>query len=376
MEIIYPDYYRQFACVGGSCPDTCCAGWEIVIDDQTLEKYRSYPGGFGNRLRNSINFKRKSFKQYNRRCAFLNEENLCDIYTEAGERMFCKTCRQYPRHAEEYENVRELSLSLSCPEAAKIILSQEKLNLIYTEKKGHSEDYGDFDELLFSQLLDAREVFWQLIQNRNVPVTVRMMQMLSLGHHLQRSISAGQLFGLESVYEHYLSDGADRRMVVYLKERWAKPGRRYQVMKAMFHCLHHLEVLSFDWPKKVRHYEQVLFGGGRKQYETLHHYHMPDKIAEQLLNYFMYVYFAGAVYDGMPYSKVKLAVISTMLIEDMVCVKAAAAGEVSFEEIADAAHSYAREVEHSDLNLQRLSEMFRKQTCFHVGQLCGALLES
>lgn len=90
MEYVYPDYYRQFTCIGGECPDTCCAGWEIVIDDKSLEKYRAYPGGFGNRLRNSINFKRKSFKQYDRRCAFLNEENLCDIYTEAGEKMFCK----------------------------------------------------------------------------------------------------------------------------------------------------------------------------------------------------------------------------------------------------------------------------------------------
>ena len=58
--------------------------------------------------------------------------------------MFCKTCRQYPRHEEEYENVRELSLSLSCPEAARMILSQDRLNLIYDEKKGHSEDYWRF----------------------------------------------------------------------------------------------------------------------------------------------------------------------------------------------------------------------------------------
>lgn len=375
MEYVYPDYYRQFTCIGGKCPDTCCAGWEIVIDDKTLEKYRNYPGGFGNRLRNSINFKRKSFKQYDRRCAFLNEENLCDIYTEAGEKMFCKTCRQYPRHEEEYENVRELSLSLSCPEAARMILSQDKQNFIYDEKEGHSEDYGDFDELLFSQLLDGRDAFWKLIENENVPIAVRMMQMLSMGHHLQKNISEGQLFGLENIYDHYLSEGAADRMYVYLKEKWEKPGSRYHVMKAMFSCLHKLEVLSADWPKKVRHYEKILFGGGRKQYEALHQYQMPDKIAEQLLSYFIYVYFAGAVYDGMPYSKVKLAVISTMLIEDMVCAKAAGKSRLSFEEIADAAHSYAREVEHSDLNLQRLSVMFRKQKCFHIGRLCGALLE-
>ena len=375
MEYVYPDYYRQFTCIGGKCPDTCCAGWEIVIDDKTLEKYKKYPGGFGNRLRNSINFKRKSFKQYDRRCAFLNEENLCDIYTEAGEKLFCKTCRQYPRHEEEYENVRELSLSLSCPEAARMILSQDRQNLIYDEKKGHSEDYGDFDELLFSQLLDGRDAFWKLIENENVPMAVRMMQMLSMGHHLQKNISEGQLFGLENIYDHYLSEGAANRMNVYLKEKWEKPGSRYHVMKGMFSCLHKLEALSADWPGKVRHYEKILFSGGRKKYEALHQYRMPDKIAEQLLSYFIYVYFAGAVYDGMPYSKVKLAVISTMLIEDMVCAKAAEKGQLSFEAIADAAHSYAREVEHSDLNLQRLSTMFRHQKCFHIGRLCGALLE-
>ena len=44
MEYVYPDYYRQFTCIGGECPDTCCAGWEIVIDDKTLEKYKKYPG--------------------------------------------------------------------------------------------------------------------------------------------------------------------------------------------------------------------------------------------------------------------------------------------------------------------------------------------
>ena len=103
---------------------------------QKLEKYRAYPGGFGNRLRNSINFKRKSFKQYDRRCAFLNEENLCDIYTEAGEKLFCKTCRQYPRHEEEYENVRELSLSLSCPEQRGWFCHRQTESHLWWEKKG------------------------------------------------------------------------------------------------------------------------------------------------------------------------------------------------------------------------------------------------
>ena len=29
MEIRYPEYYKQFRCLAGECPDTCCVGWEI-----------------------------------------------------------------------------------------------------------------------------------------------------------------------------------------------------------------------------------------------------------------------------------------------------------------------------------------------------------
>ena len=96
MEFTFPNYYKEFSCIAGSCPDTCCAGWQIVIDNKTLKKYQHFKGPFHNRLHNDIDWKEHVFRQYNRRCAFLNEENLCDIYTEAGPKMLCDTCRNYP----------------------------------------------------------------------------------------------------------------------------------------------------------------------------------------------------------------------------------------------------------------------------------------
>ena len=41
-----------------------------------------------------------------RRCAFLNPDNLCDLYKNVGKDALCKTCRDYPRHIEEFEDVR------------------------------------------------------------------------------------------------------------------------------------------------------------------------------------------------------------------------------------------------------------------------------
>lgn len=71
MLYTYPHYYRKFQCIASECEDTCCAGWEIMIDDKALEKYKKAKGPVGNRLKNSINWKEGSFLQYHHRCAFL-----------------------------------------------------------------------------------------------------------------------------------------------------------------------------------------------------------------------------------------------------------------------------------------------------------------
>ena len=41
----YPDYYDRFACIADRCEETCCAGWQIVIDEDALEKYREKLSG-------------------------------------------------------------------------------------------------------------------------------------------------------------------------------------------------------------------------------------------------------------------------------------------------------------------------------------------
>ena len=91
MQYTVPHYYKKFRCIAGECPDTCCAGWQIQIDPASLRKYREIKGPLGNRLKNEINWKESCFRQYNGRCAFLNENDLCDLYLEGGgTRAFCR----------------------------------------------------------------------------------------------------------------------------------------------------------------------------------------------------------------------------------------------------------------------------------------------
>ena len=36
MRYLKPHFYDKFVCTAGACPDTCCAGWQIMIDEESL----------------------------------------------------------------------------------------------------------------------------------------------------------------------------------------------------------------------------------------------------------------------------------------------------------------------------------------------------
>lgn len=85
MIYTYPDYYKQFSCIADKCPDTCCGKWQIVIDDDSLEKYEDYNGEYRDELRRKVNWKEGVFRHgRSGKCAFLRDDMLCDMYIHMG----------------------------------------------------------------------------------------------------------------------------------------------------------------------------------------------------------------------------------------------------------------------------------------------------
>ncbi len=130
MSNIYkPSYYDKFRCSAGECSDSCCIGWEIDIDDESLEKYRAHRGPLKERFdkdivtENGISHFALGEKE---RCPFLNGDNLCDIYIEMGEDALCQICSDHPRYYDWYEDdYTEAGLGMACEEAAKLILNED-----------------------------------------------------------------------------------------------------------------------------------------------------------------------------------------------------------------------------------------------------------
>lgn len=359
MLYTIPDYYNEFACIAGDCPDTCCAGWQIVIDEKSQRKYKKYPGAFGKRLRSSIDWKEGTFRQNGKRCAFLNDENLCDIYKNVGPNMLCDTCRKYPRHVEEYEDLREISLSISCPVVAELLMNRsESVRFLTKEKVMPSEEYGEFDYMLFTKLTDARELMFHILQNRAVDIQTRIAMVLAFGHDLQRRISKGQLFEVDDLLDRYSAEGAvsrfEKRCLEYNN---SCPDVTEAVWKALCGLFDELEILKDDFPKY--RLERLSKAACNKSVAFI----SEDEAVclEQLMVYFIYTYFCGAVYDEQAYGKVKFAVASTLLIRRLYFGDKRCTSCLDKQAMIEAAYRYSKEVEHSDPNLLKMEELLLKR---------------
>ena len=374
MQYTIPHYYKQFRCIADKCPDTCCAGWQIMIDNRSLKKYSKVKGGFGNRLQNGIDWKVHAFLQQGGRCEFLNEDNLCDIYKECGANMLCRTCQNYPRHTEEFEGLREISLSLSCPEAARIILGEKEPVRFLTKEDSREETYEYFDFFLFTKLSDTRELIFQILQDRNLQISVRMAIVAALAHDIQIRINKNSLFEIDDILDRYRSDRMIPFFETALKSYSNREKERYKILQQMGAVLDELEVLRPEWQVLLKGIRNELYQNGVEHYlrsraEFLSTFESLEVYSEQLMIFWCFTYFCGAVYDEAAESKMKLALFSTIFILELAHGMWLKQGkQLSFDDFTDLAHRYAREIEHSDPNLNRLDQVFQENNIYHLEQ--------
>lgn len=185
MLELYPDYYKEFACIGGACPDTCCSQWEVVVDDDTAALYASVPGELGRRLRDTMTLDEdgdRILKFSQGRCPLLTGDGLCGVQKALGHEALCKTCREFPRLCQDYTIFREHSLSLSCPEAARLILLAPRLPVLERSGQEEASVELDFDLRDLALLQETRDrLFGILAEDRPFP------------HRMARCLEAARL---------------------------------------------------------------------------------------------------------------------------------------------------------------------------------------
>lgn len=400
MIYTYPDYYKKFSCIADKCPDTCCGKWQIVIDDDSLERYQEYDGDYRPELHRKVNWKEGVFRHgRSGKCAFLRDDMLCDLYIHMGKESLCTTCREYPRHTEEFENVREVSLSLSCPEVARILMNITDKVTFVTEEDDEDEVFDDFDYFLYSNLEDIREAILKVIQDRSVDIRIRIERVLQIGASAQRHYDEGDLVmwdeceeqdkpeicrKLEFCPEH---SNTEINNEVFLDDEYVLLQRQFGFL------LDELELLYDDWEDVLIESQSLLFGDGaetfaenRRRFESWWRdncevtgchpgqesdtaesvvtednviadgLHMTmDIFLEQIIVYFISIYLLGAVYDDNIYGKVNACVGHAVELYMLLMARWLRNGEtLSVDDLIELSYRYSREIEHSDENLEQV----------------------
>ena len=130
-----------------------------------------------------------------------------------------------------------------------------------------------------------------------------------------------------------------------------------------------LERLRPEWDQVLNQVERWLYQGTeetyRKIYEEFHRMYGAlssykeewENLGEQLLMFFVYTYFCGAVYDDMVCSKMELALFSVRWIQEILIARWLENGKkLTMQDVEEVSWQYAREVEHSDDNLNALED--------------------
>lgn len=191
MKIWTPEYFRHFRCIAGDCPDSCCKEWEVDVDDAAAAFYRSLEGSLGDRLRQVLTDTEDGtlMRIEDGRCPMWRQDGLCRIQAELGHEALCRVCREFPRLRHDYGDFVECSLELSCPEAARLILTLPHTMVAEDVPGGEAPDY---DTEAMAVLLESRSIVLDFLDTTNLPFNEALAILLLYGYEVQSWLDGGE----------------------------------------------------------------------------------------------------------------------------------------------------------------------------------------
>ena len=293
MKLYAPKYYQKFQCIADRCEHSCCIGWEIDVDKDTLKKYKRLKSAYGAAIRDSICMDDTPHFRLGEgeRCPHLDERGLCRIILNAGEDYLCDICREHPRFY-NFTKDAEVGLGMSCPEAARLILS--------------SPDYAVIEEI---GKVDATE--------DDIPFDGRVLR--EALYALLQDESHGYAERLNSVYRTFSQDKID-------------DSHYLQILSSM-------EYLNPDHKDLLMKYSSAIRPDGKDEY------------LERFLAYLVYRHCTEALDEEDFCERLAFCLFCERLLASLICTEAAE----SLQQIATIASILSEEIEYSDENTLALT---------------------
>ena len=258
------NYLKHFECTAAACEDTCCHGWDIRVDQDTLERMHACPDSM---LRDLLaaNMRLEApakaspvcaarFKALgDYYCAFFESDRLCVLQKRAGPEYLPCLCHRYPREENIVDGCRERSAAIACPALARVVLlSQEPLRFesfgmpdrwphLFHREIDTSKAAGPRAHIAHFATLRALAV--GILQNQKLAFETRLSRLGEFSHELQTLI------------EQHKPDLIEARLkaIATRKESWfAKRPQAIsdQLLEKILKCLCGFELLELVLPRR------------------------------------------------------------------------------------------------------------------------------
>ncbi len=304
MQKIFPNYYNSFKCIASDCKHSCCVGWEISIDAKSLKKYAKIKGELGEKLKNSIDKKQSSFVlDKNKRCPFLDDNNLCELIIAGGDKNLCYICTHHPRFYNFLNGRTEMGLGLSCEEVCRIVLSQKEAVKFITQGEGNRLTKKQ------QKIIDLRDKVISTFQDRSLSVNQR----------------------IQTVKKEY---------GIKLKGKTVKGWARF---------LSNLEILDNEWLNTLK-----LLKTPTKKQQILTLYNAKPNLQielEQFIVYLCYRHLATSYNEEEFLDRLSFVVLCAELMQIIITASFNLSNECDFNKRIDLIRSFSSEIEYSEQNL-------------------------
>lgn len=335
MKTIYPKYAKKFICIASDCPDTCCAGWEVAVDKQFQEIYKRSSSPVAKKAVDAMYTDSDSdvcLRLNKGRCPMLNENNLCELYIHMGSDALCDVCRVYPRYNKDFSDVIFSGISLSCPESARLILSDNE-NGALNERPYFADEASAliFDIYLFMAHNVKSDEFFALSE---------------ICEHIQDEMDFGDYSEARKAMVHPLV----RELIPHAAE-----------IADIANNIRKMEFLTDEWAELVKlltnHLNKAIADEEycKKRDAAFSAASHTGEITDIKI-YYLFKYLPEAMEYGDIVSLYERCRTCTMLICELYAMEILNKGKIDFDRRLRLAQLFSKEIEHNEDNLAKIIE--------------------
>ena len=317
MTLRYPDIFPKFTCTGTSCEDNCCKmGWDIEIDENTLDYYRSLGTPLGERLCSSIYEEDGCYYMSQPDgCPFLTGDGLCSVQQECGAEHISDICREHPRFYEWFGDYKEAGLGLCCEEAARLVLTHER-PMLFTEKQtDEAPDDLEFSGELLRAVKTVRDRLIDVAQDRGFSVMQRLVILTYCCEDISEAVQDEDCERLKQLSGMLAIDGFRMEIVIQAqndlgKTKQAGTAEALGRLFGVFGRMEYMGSLGEKFELDAVQAEKMLAAenGFAEVYSPFEHE------LENVLVYFLYRYFIKCARDFSAEERLYAAVYMTLAV--------------------------------------------------------------